>query len=123
MCQVVYESIDIQAKRSETVVVDSAEERLVFVWNEKEGRVQRRVESIPATETVAPLSVEHREEETVTEIPYVMKMYPSGRIEVPSWMRKATAFQVAVSLAYERRMTCSCFLICVLLSVSYVFLH
>lgn len=89
--------MDIQAKRSETVVVDSAEERLVFTWSEKEGEFRRRVESIPVTETVVPLSVERREEETVTEIPYVMKMYPSGRIKVPSWIRRMASFQSAVS--------------------------
>ena len=104
------------------MVVDSAEERLVFTWSEKEGRFHRRVESVPVTETVVPLSVERREE-TITETPYVMKMYPSGRIEVPSWIRRLSSFQSAVSLVCEREVTCRCLLICVLLSVGYVYLH
>lgn len=103
--------------------MDSAEERLVFVWSEKEGKFSRRVEAMPVTETVVPLSVEHKEEEMITEIPYVMKMYPSGWIKMPSWIGRVLSFQFVFSLIYEGGMINRCVLICLLLSVSYVYLH
>lgn len=95
----------------------------MFVWSEKEGKFNRRVEAMPVTETVVPLSVEHEEKETVTEIPYVMKMYPSGRIKMPSWIGRVPPFQFVVSLTCEGGIMDRCVLICVLLSVSYVYLH
>lgn len=80
----------------------------MFVWSEKEGKFSRRVEAMPVTETVVPLSVEHKEEETITEIPYVMKMYPSGWIKMPSWIGRVLSFQFVVSLIYEGGMINRC---------------
>ena len=94
----------------------------MFAWSEKEGRFSRRVEAMPVTETVVPLSVEQREE-TITEVPYVMKMYPSGRIKMPSWIGSVSSFQFAISSVCEGEMIGRCVLICVLLSVSYVYLR